>query len=162
MKKGMTFIEMLLYAALLTIISTVVLDLFLVNANAWGNARALRNANDGGKLIMERLIQEIKLARGVNSIDSNSIEFDTSLSPTSTNPSTLLFFLDGDVLKVSRDESTGVSLNGDSFRVTNIDFQEVSSVGGNLVRIELTVESSRGKFLKTRSFTSAALLRGGF
>jgi hypothetical protein len=162
MKKGVTLIEMLIYSSLISIIFIAVLDLAIVNVNTWGNARALRNTNDGGRLIMERLIQELRLAKSVNSIGAGSIELSTYLNPTSSTDSTLLIHLDGTELKMSRDAGPANTLSGQDIRVSDINFYQLNSGSSNLVRIELTVESGYGKFFKEKSYTSAAVLRGGY
>ena len=161
MKRGTTLIEMLIYVGLLGIVTTVVLDLFFLNANAWENSRALRNINDGGKLITERLSQEIRLAKAVNEIGPDYIEFDTFQNPTSSDPSTLRIFLDGTELKMLRDGTSTSSLSGQIVRVTAVDFIQLSSGVSKIVRVEFTIESSQGKFLKEKTYTTAVRLRGG-
>ena len=166
-QRGFTLLEMFIYISLLSIITIAVINVFFSETNAWANARAERNASDAGRLIMERIVQEVKLARSVNTsasilgAPSGKLVLETFESVTSTVPSTLEIFLDGQELKLKKGTESSVSLSG-SARVQELIFHHLTSPESQAVRILLTVEVSQGRFSKTKTFTTAAVLRGSY
>ena len=164
---GFTLLEMLIYISLLSIVTVAVINVFFSGTNAWANARAERNASDAGRLIMERIVQEVKLAHSVNTPASilgahpGKLALETFESVTSTAPSTLEIFLDSEELKLKRETQSPVSLSG-SARVEELVFYHLTSPKSQAVRILLTVEVSQGRFSKTKTFTTAAVLRGSY
>ena len=167
-KKGFTLLEVVIYVGLLTIITSIVTNSFLSDIHVWGYARSTRDATSAGRLMLERMDQEIKLSRSVDTITSilgthpGKLVLDTFAGVTSTQESTLEIFLDGEELKIKRGVGTTISLSGGKARVTNLVFRRLVSSKSEIVRIELTVEVSSGKFTKEISFTTAAVLRGAY
>lgn len=165
--QGFTLLEIIVYVSLLAIITVAAVNVYFSEMNAWGYARAERNATDAGKLMMERIIQEVRLARSVNTSVSifgshpGKLVLNTFENATSTVEATLEIFLDGTELKIKRGTQAAVSLSG-STKVTQLVFFYVSSPKSELVRVNLTVETSGGKFAQTKNFTSAAVLRGSY
>lgn len=165
--RGFTLLEIIIYVSLLAFIAAVVINVFSSEMNAWGHARAERVATDAGKLIMERIIEEVRLARSVDTTASvlgvhpGKLVLNTFESATSTVQTTLEISLNGTELKMKRGAQTAVSLSG-STKVTQLVFFRVPSGRSNLVRVSLTAETSGGKFAKIKSFTSAAILRNSY
>lgn len=167
-RNGFTLVEIVIYLGLLAIFTTIITNLFLSESRTWLNARASRDANDAGRLIMERLIQEIRLARSVDVLESSfgmnpgKLVLETFADTTSSQASILGIFLDGDEIKIERDYGAAVPLSGSSVSVTNLVFHHMLSAQSELIRIELSVEVSRGALSSEKSFTSAAVLRGSY
>jgi len=165
--KGFTLIEIIIYVLLLSIIVVVVVNVFFSETNAWGHARAERIATDAGKLIMERIIQEVRLARSIDTSQSilgshpGKLFLNTFESATSTIQTTLEIFLDGTELKMKRGAQAAISLSG-PIKVTQLIFFHMASEKSSLVRLNLTIETSGSKFTKIKNFTSATILRNSY
>lgn len=159
-KKGTTLVEILLYLGLLAIITIAAMDLFFAKSSAWGHARAARNATDGGKFVMERVIQELRLANSIQNITSDTITLSTYVNQTSSETTTLEIFLDNGQLMLQRAGQESIPMNGESVRITNVNFNHIDSEYSEIVRVEITLESSHGQFQKTKTFSSATVLRG--
>ncbi len=167
-QKGFTLLEVVMYVGLLAVITSIVTNSFLSDINVWGHARSTRDATDAGRLMLERMDQEIKLSRSVDTSASSlgvhpgKLVLNTFASTASTQESTLEIFLEGEELKIKRGTGTAVSLSGGNARVTNLVFKRLASSKSEIVRIELTIEASNGKFAKEILFTTAAVLRSNY
>ena len=166
--RGFTLLEIVFYVALLMIIVVAVFNSVFSETSAWGHARAFRNAADSGRLIMDRLVQEMQLARSVNVASSvlgshpGKLVLDTFASATSTQESTLEIFLDGGELKIKKGEEAPLSLSGQDVQITQLVFHHLSSPKSQIVRVQMTLQASQGKFLKEETFTAASVLRGSY
>ena len=164
----MTLLELMIYITLLTVIGGLVLNIFSFQIVQWGYARILRDSSDGGKFILDRLIQEIELARSVETSTSvlnahpGKLVLNTFASATSSQEALLEIFVDNGELKIKRGTGPATSLSGARIEVTQLIFRRISSVKSEMVRVELTVKATSGSYAQEQSFVTASVLRGSY
>ena len=165
---GFTLIEIIFYFAVLGAMSMLVVAVVGSGFNAWGQMRSERAASDGGKLIMERLLQEIRLASSVNIAGSvlgtspGALTLNTFEGVDSEVPATLDIALQDGTVTIRRNAEDPISLSGSSLRVSELIFDRLDSGTSELMRIRLTVEAGQGRFVQEQSFTAAAVLRNSY
>lgn len=166
--KGFTLVESLVYIGLFALITLIVVQILFSEIQAWGHARAERNAVDAGRFAIERLTQEIRLASSVNSSTSmfgthpGVLALNTYQTPTSTSASALTIDLDGSELTLARDAASPASITGEHARISNLVFRHLTASSTEAIRIELTIESGNGRYEKEKTFTTVAVLRGDY
>lgn len=167
-KRGFTLIEILFYFAVLGAMSMLVVAVVGSGFNAWGQMRSERAASDGGKLVMERLLQEVRLASSVNVAGSvfgtspGALSLNTFERVDSEVPATLDITLQDSAVTIRRNAEDPISLSGSSLRVSELIFDRLDSGTSELVRIRLTVEAGQGRFMQEQSFIAAATLRNSY
>ncbi len=160
--------EVIFYFAVLGALSMLVVAVVGSGFNAWGQVRSERAASDGGKLIMERLLQEIRLASSVNVAGSvlgtnpGALTLNTFEQFDSEVPATLDIVLQDGTITIRRNAEDPVPLNAPSLRVSELIFDRLDSGASELVRIRLTVEAGQGRFVQEQSFIAAAVLRNSY
>lgn len=165
---GFTLIEILIYLGLISIFTVVITNLFLSESKTWLSARASRDASDAGRLITERIIHEIRLARSVDILESvldsnpGKLVLETFESATSTQESIVEIFLEGNEIKIRRNYGESFPLSGGSISVTNLVFYHLLSPNSELVRVELGLTASKGKVSSQKTFISSSVLKGSY
>ncbi|MDA1334402.1 MAG: type II secretion system protein [bacterium] len=166
-KKGFTIVEMLIYVAILSMITVLLVVTIIQFSDVFGRARFDRKVALTAQTAMERIIRELRLAQNVGgsftsgnpSITFNTIgkfndEIKISVSPRTISWSGGPILLDG------------VALTPNDVTVTNLSFylidSENSFTGSQMVRVSMTVQAGQGSYQITRTYDSAALLRESY
>lgn len=169
-KKGFSLIEIIIYLAIFSIISIVVINSFIVTLSAFQVTKTNRNLQESGSTVMERISREIRQAKIVNGIAGSpshvlSLTGDDSLG----NDRTIQFkgetgslggvinFYEG----VGGSTLTG-NLLSPNIVVTNLIFNRLVTPKGDAVKIEMTLEDIKSKDHKTAKFYNTVLLRGAY
>jgi len=158
--KGFTLLEMVIYIAILTLIAVVVVNTVLSLAVSFNSLRATRDINNAAMVSLERMGRDIRGATGI----------DTGGSSFGSHPGTLLligaieteFYLDDGVIKVREDDVEAGALTREAATTTNLVFYHISASPYSGIRIEMTLESTRGTITKTKSFSSFVALRSSY
>ncbi|MDO8655238.1 MAG: hypothetical protein Q7R48_02325 [bacterium] len=166
--RGFALMEVIFYFAVLGAMSMLVVAVVGSGFNAWGQVRSERAASDGGKLILERLLQEVRLASSVNVAGSvlgtspGTLSLNTFEQFDSEVPATLDVVLQDGTVTIRRNAETPVPLNGSLLRVSELIFDYQDNGNSELVRMRLTVEAGQGRFVQEQSFITAAVLRNSY
>ena len=168
-KEGFTLVEMLVYIGIFVMVSALIINFVFSIAGSWGHGRALRDVTQGGRLIMERLSHELRLASSVNigaSILDTSpgrLVLNTFDTATSSTQSTLDVSLSGTELGIQRGAASPTTLSGGAVRVTHLTFTDLKAAStSEAVWVSLTVESGSGRFIKQKTFEALVVLRGSY
>lgn len=155
--------EAVIYSAILAIIVGLSIGSILSVYNGFNKAVVESRISRNGELALDRIVRDIRSASST----------DTGVSVFGAHPGVLRF---GTVpIKYSlssttlqRQESEGVfeNITSPSARVTNLIFYRgsfvSSQVSSEIIKVEFTLESGDGKFLKTKKFFGSAVLRGSY
>lgn len=164
-KKGFSLIEMLIYVAILAIMVVLVITVTLSVSDSYGDFQVSRNVQTAAVISLERMVREIRMAE---SVVLGSSTFDAhpgilTLQKTGdTGIETVIFSITGQSLTVQENsEPVGVLSRGE-VSITNLVFRKVDGTSSNGVKIEMTIESTRGDSTKTETFNAFAVMRGSY
>jgi hypothetical protein len=171
MKKnpGFSLIEIVIYSAILAVITVFSINMILITNTAFGKARTSRNVNGQAVAAMERIIREVRLA---NDIDTSGSTFDvhpgvltlnTVVSASDSTATTRKFFLQGNDLMLQEGVSAAVLLTS-GVEVTNLIFWDINSASSSsrATRTELTITGGVGRFGSAAKLYGTAVLRGSY
>ena len=151
MKKGFTFVELLLYTAIVgTIFSSLV-------PFAWevigGGARSAvdQEVDSNARLIMERIKREVRNANNISVTSTSLIITEQDLS------STVIDLSDGNI------RVNAVNLNSADTTVTDVVFTDFSNASTKQVQIRFTIIASTGhgrqEYVQTVTLESSVEVR---
>lgn len=155
--KGFTLIEMLVYVSVLGLIMLLAVTTALSMARSYEELKVARSIEQGALTSMERMVRDIRAAEEATASGSTLTLTTTDLND---DPMTVIFYVQDGILKVIENGSYAGPLTASSTSVTSLSFDTLSTTTSKAVRIQMTMEASRGEISKTQSFYSTAVLRG--
>ncbi|MCK5475961.1 MAG: type II secretion system protein [Candidatus Pacebacteria bacterium] len=152
-KKGFTLIEMLIYVALVGIISMVLFGtlLFIIKVN--NKIIALSRVNSNAYSTMERMTYEIINAQYVYIPTSNFINYglDTSVdqlslateigSSSNEDINYIDFYLDNYVLFIKKEGSVPIALNSSDVQITKLEFSYFKNGSRESIQIDIKIKA---------------------
>lgn len=163
---GFTLIEMIMYIAILAIVSVLVINVLFVMIRAFTDIRVARDINNVAVVALDRIVREIRTA---NSVDvANSIFSSTpgklvlNTKDSLGNNTSLDFFVDGGIIKVIGTGTGSSPLHTPSVVVNSLIYNLISGSNSSAIRIELVLVGKRGNVEKTSKFYSTVVLRGSY
>lgn len=159
--KGFSLIEMLIYVAILSAIAIVVVNITLSLAQSVSELKVAKNINSSAIASVERMARDIRSATVIDAIQSTFDVHPGRLTFISRGV-VIEFYLDGDTLKVREDSVDAGQLTSNNTLVKNLIFRRLSDGPLDGVKIEMTIESSQGKIIKTENFYDFIVLRGRY
>lgn len=165
--RGISLIETILYAAIISIVSVFVIGSVLVMMRTFNNIQLARNINISARISMERMIREIRLADsidGTSVFDFNPGRLKLNTIDSGDNPATVEFFLDGSNLMIKEGSGQPENLTGSGVKTSSLIFRQISaSTTSKAVRIELEIWDSLPQgYQKTEKFYDTAILRRSY
>ena len=156
--RGFSFIEAVIYVSLLAAMAVLVVGSILSIYRIFIKTKVERSLNINADVALESMIREIRLA---TSTTISGSAFGSH--PGSLRLNAKKFSLSGTILELSDSEGAPQSLTGDA-RITNLVFYPVTATSTNvkMIKIEMTLESGSGKFLISKNYNGAAVLRGSY
>lgn len=142
-QKGFSLVELIIYIAFVSIVSTVYVSYAVDILTSVQKAHVQRDVQQNARFAMERMMQEIRAAEGINvggsTFGSHPGVLSLATSTPATNPT--IFDVSGGVLRMTQGASAPVSLTADTFIVSNLVFTNLSINNRTTnVRVSLTVE----------------------
>ncbi|MFA5933887.1 MAG: hypothetical protein WC795_01535 [Candidatus Paceibacterota bacterium] len=164
--RGATIFELLVYILIFSLTSIFVIDAVIVMTKSFAETRSNHDLLDGGLNALERMSREIRLAK---SIDGSNSTLDVSpgvlfLNTTDDagNTKTVEFYLNNGVLTLKENGAVSGVLVGQNISVTNLVFRQITTVQGSAIKVELTVQDTRGSAHRTEDFYDTIILRGDY
>ena len=139
-EKGFTFIELILYVAILTIILSALVP-FAWNAVETGVKSAVQQeVNANARYISERIKYEIRNSTGINSVAATSISLATSTP--ATNPT--IIDLSAGNIRIKQGAGSTMNLNSANTVVNSLTFTNYTSGNNKTKHIQfvMTVAAS--------------------
>jgi len=162
-KKGFTFVEMVVYVGVLALILAGVINMVLAVSSTFGELRATRQLNRSASILLDRFVREV---RDANSVVSASSVFDTHpgelVLEYGSGVGQVRLYVDNGVVKIDRGGNYEGDLTVSGVSATSFVLRH--SVGGvsEVVRLEVTLESSSGKGSAMETFYTTAVVRGAY
>jgi len=132
---GFTIIELLIYLGIVAVATTVFTSFTADVVRAASRALAVKEVSQGSRLILSRITQEIKTAKSISTISSDSIQL------VDVSDSTVTISFDSANGVVSYTDASGSSLiSPTTARVTNLQFEQLTP---NTVGFSLTLTQKK-------------------
>lgn len=165
-KKGYSIIEILVYLAIFTAVSILVINSFIVILSSFNTTNMNRKLLESGSVVMERMSREIRQASTVDIVNSTLGSSPGVLQLNSTdgsdNPMVMKFAVVGQALNIYRDGDSLGNLLDQNVSVTSLIFRRISTTNSEAVKIEMTLFYSKGQISKSVNFYDTIILRGGY
>jgi type II secretory pathway pseudopilin PulG len=164
---GFTLIELVVYAALVSVVGGIILGLMIPMYRAGAEARISRRINTSGALMMERLLREAKDAESINTASSTFGThpgiFTLNTTNASTTGGTVKFSLSSGRGVLTLGDNSSQFLTGSQTHISELVFWRLVASSSEGVRIELTIsDTSAASSTRTRTFYGSAVLRGSY
>jgi hypothetical protein len=151
LKKGLTFIEALLYLAIVSFVS------FSLVVFAWNVILVSEKNNtkqeiySQARIVSERILFEIRNANDINFSDSNfdvdlvtNSNYKLSLATDAPNNPTLFYVNNLGILMIKQGSSQAFPLHSNSLKVKSLIFSNFSSADGKTKHIKYYLELEKG------------------
>lgn len=164
-RKGFTLVEMIIYIAFFAMFSTLALQATIIVMNSFYRLRLTQNVNQSATVALERLSREIR----------NAYDFDVTQSTFETNPGRLMlntkdagganttteFYMStGNQLGLKEGGIDKGMLVTKNVTLTNLVFHPIATTNSKAIKIEATLQDSRGSAIQTVKFYDTIVLRG--
>ena len=161
--RGYSLVEMVIYVAILSVISLLAINTILSFGPSYHTLLAYRSAENSGVLSMERMSRDI---RSATSVDTANSTLGTSpgvltLVATSNNVSTTTkFYVQNSVLKVDINGTYFGPLSEASSSITSLIFRVLSGNTSSAVKVDMTVQGKAGAITEVKTYHATIILRG--
>ncbi len=157
--KGFTFIELILYISIVTIMLTAIVPFgWNIIINSKKNT-VEQEVFSQARYISERLKYEIRNANDINNVASDSVSLNTSLDPVT------VIDLSNGKIRIKYGAQEAINLNSDDTNVSGLIFTDYTSSDSKTKHVEFnfTVTSNyisqRQEYKETTTIKSSAELR---
>jgi len=163
-RTGFTLVEVVVYVAILAVISLFSVNTILVIHASLGEIRLTRALTATAAVAMERTVRTIRDASAVDTVAST---FDSSpgilvLTGAEVPPLTYRLQLNQASLELDAGGTTS-RLTPPGLHVTNLVFRMIrASTTSEAIKIELTLAASSGKATTTQNLYGTAVLRNSY
>ncbi len=165
--RGISLVEMIMYIALLAVITVVVIDMMVSISVSYRTVKTTRDMENSAMTSMGRMETEI---RDASSIDIPNSIFNTTSSVlslnvengTSTATSTIRFYLTGGQIEIDQNSASSGPLTLPSVTVSSLIFRNISTGYSSGVKIELTMTATTSANLMTKKFYDTAIIRNSY
>ncbi|HAE36979.1 MAG: hypothetical protein UR85_C0009G0013 [Candidatus Nomurabacteria bacterium GW2011_GWF2_35_66] len=163
LKQGISIIEIIIYLALFTTISIVVINSFIIVISTFSTIRANHDLINAGSNSMERISREIRQAKNIDIVNSTFDSNSSILRLNDTNgTSYVVFDKSGNGLRISKNGVTIGNLLTDNVILNKLIFTRISTPNSEGVKIEIEVEDINDKTERIEKFCNTVILRGGY
>jgi Tfp pilus assembly protein FimT len=163
---GYSLIEMIVYLAVFTTLSILIINCFIVISASFSQTRTNRDLLEAGSSSLERISREIRQSKNIDIANSTLGSSPGVLSLSSTDASsvdqTIKFAVVGGALNIYKNGTLIGNLLGQNISVTSLIFRRIATTNGEAVKIELSVQDTRSKNLTTKNFYDTIILRNEY
>lgn len=164
--KGYSLIEIVVYLAIFSALSVLVINSFIVILGSFNTTRANRDLLQSGSKTMERLSREIRQAESVDLVNSTLGSSPGVLQLNSRDsagtPMTVRFAIASGNLNLYENGTLVDNLVMENISPTSLIFRRIATTNSEAVKIELTVQDTSSTSTKTENFYNTVILRGTY
>ncbi len=165
-KKGFGLIEIIIYIAIFTAISILVINSFIVILSSFNTTNMNRKLLESSSTVMERVSREIRKAKNIDIANSTLGSTPGVLQLNTTdgagNNATIKFIVASQTLNLYRNNNLIGNLLNQDVSITNLVFRRIQTANGEAVKVEMTLRYSSGHNTKSENFYDTIVLRGGY
>jgi len=158
---GFSIIEIMVYLAIFTALSILVINSFIVVLSSFNTTNMNRKLLESGVVSMERISREIRQAQSVDASSTQTILVLNSHDNLGT-VMVIKFIKEGGSLNLYKNDILQGNLLGENLSVTNIIFNRITTTQSEAIKIEMTLQYSGGNKTKSENFYNTVILRGSY
>lgn len=167
--QGITLIEIIIYVALLAVISVIIANFLLSTVNAYHRARAEREVIANARLLLETVNKSIAQANEVYSPtsrfsqDAGQLTLVTQIGPPSGHTTAYEdFWVDNGRLWTRKEGAGETALSAASVRVVKFYLEEITQ-GLNREAVKVTIQvDSASRFPTSITLNATTAIRGNY
>jgi type II secretory pathway component PulJ len=162
-KSGYSLVEMLIYVALVFLISTVVVQMLVNFSQTYRTLITLRNIEHAAIDSIERMTRDI---RGATTVIEGSSVFGTNpgvltlVKTVNSVSTTTRYYVDNGVMKLDVNNVYFGPLTSSNTSVTNIVYRLLNNGTSKAIKIDMTIQGGTGPAMKTKTYHSTIVLGG--
>lgn len=160
-QNGFSLIEILVYIAILVIVSGGALTMLFSLTDQINTGRAERIVRSSAEVTLERMLGDIRAADTIDTFYS-TLETSPGALTLLDGATTTDYAVVGGVIEVTEDGSVVGPLTDDRVTVDSLIFYHYDNTFTEMVRTVLTLSATVGDATVTRTFEAAAVLRGSY
>lgn len=165
--RGYSIVEIIVYLAIFTAISILVINSFIVILSSFNTTNMNRKMLEAGTVTMERMSREIRQAKNVDIVNSflniNPGVLQLNSTDSGGNSITIKFKSENNgELNLYKNNNLEGNLLGNNLSVTNLIFSRITTTESEAVRVRMTLQYSEGNNTKSENFYDTIVLRGGY
>lgn len=160
--------EVVVYVALLAVLSVLVMNALFSMTSVFVKAKTLRRLTLDGETAIERITREARLASAVDDAASalatnfSRLSLDTVRSSTDPTPANKDFYVSQGRVLFQQDGGAPDFLTSPVASTTALRMTKITTARSEAVKIELTLEAGSGANQIIRSFYNTVILRGSY
>ncbi|MEA3399138.1 MAG: prepilin-type N-terminal cleavage/methylation domain-containing protein [Patescibacteria group bacterium] len=157
-KKGFSLIETIVYIAVFSVLSIIVINSYAIIVGSFSNIRSTHDLLESGNVAMERMTREINKADSIDIVNST---FGSDLGVLQLNGDQVTkFYVSNGDLFLSYDDVLVGSLISNNTQVANLIFRRITTLIGEGVKIELTIQDIKNQ--RSENFYNTIILRSSY
>lgn len=160
--KGISLVESLIYLAIFSAMSIVVINSFLIILSSLSNISLNHSLLSSGSMSMERISREVRQAKSIDLTNTTTDSLQLNSTDSSGNNTTIKFLKEGNALNIYKDGILIDNLLTTNTLLDSIAFNRISTANSEAVKIKITIEETRHRKTKVVSFYDTVTLRGGY
>lgn len=158
-KNGYSLVEILIYLAIFTAVSILVINSFLIILSSSNQTNMNRKILESGTYSMERISREIRQATSIDTVNSTASILVLNSHGSNGSAVVVKFSNENGTLKIYQNNISAGNLLGNHLSLTNLIFRRIVTTQGEAVKIEMSLTYSDGKNTKTENFYDTIILR---
>ncbi|MFA6251339.1 MAG: hypothetical protein WC603_01800 [Candidatus Paceibacterota bacterium] len=161
-KKGYSLIEIIIYLAIFTALSILVINSFILILSSFNTTNTNRKLLESGVVSMERMSREMRRAQGVTFNSSSNIVL-IGVGGFG-DPSTVKFVGEDGALNIYKNDNLEPEGNllGPNVSLSSLVFRHITTTESEGIKIEMTLEYSSGNISKSANFYNTIIFRGSY
>ena len=165
-QKGFSLLEVVLYVALFTVLSGVVMNSIFQIMNSFSALRIARDINDSSVKVMERLTRDIKGATSIDQVNSifnaDPGRLTLNVVNASGTATTVEYVVINGALHVKENGVDQGSLMSAKTSIEGLVFRYINTGSTLGIKTELHLQSSRGSVSDDEHFYNTSVMRGTY
>lgn len=165
-QKGFSLVEMVIYVAILSIVTFVLINTFISFGDTYRQVRMHRAIDNSAYVSLERMTRDIRNATNIVvnqstfGVSAGVLVLNTANALTSTTTSFYVDYVDSGVLKVDVNGTYSGPLTLAQVTVTNLVFNRLVSTSSEAVKVDMTLEYEYGSDIITKTYNTTVILKG--
>ena len=163
--RGFSIIEIIIYLAIFTTISILVINSFIIVIASFSAIRTNHDLIDSGSMASERMSREIRQAKSIDLVNSQTNGGEVlQLNSTdlSGNNVIIKFIKEGNDLNLYKNGTLVGNLLTQNIVLNSVSFYRTSNTNSEGIKIKMMMQDTRGKANKIANFYDTVMLRGGY
>ncbi len=160
---GYTLVEMIIYVALLAIISVLMVSTLISFTKSYRTLAALRITDDTAISAMERMTRDARAATAIDSVHSlfgTASGILTLIASSSVNTATTTkFYLQNGLVKMDVNGAYYGPLTASNASTTALTFTKLSTSISGAIKIDMTVSATVGTSTKIKTYHDTIILK---